>query len=336
MQKLPKVELHVHVERALRFQTVQRLDPNFTPRRYVRELLGLPSMPHYDAYVARRCAALAHLQSEEALRLALKDLAQQLRDDGVIYAELRFAPFLHTRQGLSPENMVRVVVNALDRACRETRVTVHVILCTTYTASENQSNAVVQLVERFQGTRVVGFGLMEDPCHPARHSDALWSAQTHLPAFTAALQMGLPRVVDADETVGVERLWEMAALYVPRRVGHGWACAQDFDLQALFRARRTHLELCPTRDVQLGLCADWRAHPLEALYRKGLALSVNTDGRVTTPTTLSDTYQALQTHCGWRKEELLVCNLMALEAAFASPTLKARLRARLHRAYSAP
>ncbi len=333
MQKLPKVELHVHLERALRFQVARRIDADFTPQRYVRELAGLPTMPRPDQYTARRCAALGLLQSEEALRLAVKDLVQQLAEDGVIYAEIRLAPFLHTREGLSPENVVRVVVNSLDRAYHDTHIETRLILCTVQTAPEIQSETVAQLTERFWGIRVAGFGLMEDPCRAVRNSDALWSVKTHFSAFAWLTERGIPRVVDAEETVGVERLWEMVTLYVPRRIGHALPCMDDADLQLLLRFRRTHLELCPARDVQLGLIGDLREHPLEGLYRAGHLVSVSTDGRVTTPTTLSETYAALQERCDWRREEFLACNIMALESSFAPPELKAQLRKRLYQAY---
>ena len=332
MQALPKVELHVHLERALRFRTVQRIDRDFTPSRYVRELAGLPTMRRRD-YVARRCAALDLLQSEEALRLAIKDLAQQLTEDGVIYAEIRLAPFLYTRRGLSPENVVRCVVDSLNRAYHDTRLDAHLILCTVHTASAIESESVAYLVERFQGLRVVGFGLMEDPCSTAPVSDGAWSLETHLPAFTAMLEKGLPRVVDAEETVSAERLWKMVELYVPRRVGHALPCAEHFGVQDLLRETGAHLELCPARDVQLGLFPDVKNYPLDAWYRAGHSLSVNTDGRVTTPVTLNALYEALQSQYGWRAQELLACNLMAVEASFAPRETKAKLRATLREAY---
>ncbi len=333
MQKLPKVELHVHLERALRFQAVRRIAPEITPDHYVREVPGLPTMPRHSDYLARCCAALEFLQSEEALRIAVKDLTQQLAEDGVIYAEIRMAPFLHTREGLSPENVVRCVVDSLDRAYHDTRVDARLILCTVHTASEIQSSSVAYLVERFQDLRVVGFGLMEDPCSTARTSDNLWSLETHLPAFTYTLERGLPRLVDADETVGVERLWEMIGLYVPRRIGHALPCAEAFGMQELLRRAHTHLELCPARDVQLGHFHSVSEHPLDGLYRAGHSVSVNTDGRVTTPETLSAVYEALQKHYGWRFQELLACNLMAVEASFAPRETKAKLRAALREAW---
>ena len=332
MQALPKVELHIHLERALRLRTVQRIDRDFMPSRYVRELAALPTMPRRD-YVARRCAALDVLQSEEALRLAIKDLAQQLTEDGVIYAEIRLAPFLYTRRGLSPENVVRCVVDSLNRAYHDTRLDAHLILCTVHTAPAIESESVAYLVERFQGLRVVGFGLIEDPCSPAPVSDRAWSLETHLPAFTATLEKGLPRVVDADETVSAERLWKMMELYVPRRVGHALPCLHYFGLQDLLRETNTHLELCPARDVQLGLFPDMENYPLDAWYRAGHSLSVSTDGRVTTPFTLSETYEMLQQQCGWRVPEFLACNLMAVDASFAPRETKAKLRARLREAY---
>ncbi len=333
MQKtLPKVELHVHLERALRFQTVQRIIPGFPPDRYVRELLGMPTMRRED-YLARRRAALELLQSEEALRIAIKDLAQQLVEDGVNYVEIRLAPFLHGRQGLSPENVVRCVVDSLNRAYHETRLDAQLILCTVYSAPEIESEAVAHLVERFQGLRVVGFGLMENPFSAADFSDVDWSLETHQSAFDFTLEKGLPRLVDADETVSVERLRDMFAFYRPRRVGHALACLDDFELQTQMEEAGTHLEMCPARDMQLGLFPTAAEHPLDRLYRRGLSVSISTDGRVTTPVTLSEVYATLQKHCGWRQDELFACNALAIRASFAPHKTKALLGKRLSRAY---
>jgi adenosine deaminase len=155
-----------------------------------------------------------------------------------------------------------------------------------------------------------------------------------------SLRTSTPAGVDftahAGEASGPDSVWETLRLLRPERIGHGVRSIEDPRLVEHLRAEGVHLEVCPSSNVQIiESIPRWREHPVDRLYRAGVRLSISTDTRTLTPTTLAREYEGLHHHFGWREKELLDTNLMALEAAFVQAEVKERIRSRLLQAYSA-
>src|ERR1700682_4979602 len=112
MERLPKIELHLHLDCSLSYGVVSRLDPSITQERYGCEFIAPPQCSSLADFLTRAPRGFQLMQDEEALRLVVEDLFEQLARDGVVYAEIRFAPALHTERGMRPET----VVSAVDRA----------------------------------------------------------------------------------------------------------------------------------------------------------------------------------------------------------------------------
>jgi adenosine deaminase len=280
-----------------------------------------------------RCANLADflsrapkgfrlMQSEDALRLVTEDVFQQLVEDGVIYAEIRFAPLLHTERGLAPDRVVTVVEKTVDRLCRETGMQAGIILCTLRHFSEAQSLRTAKLVKNFRGSRVAALDLAGD--------EAGFPLDEHIAAYQFAKEHGLFRTAHAGEGAGPESVWETLRRLEPQRIGHGTRSIEDPKLVEHLVRERIHLELCPTANVQIiPSIGAMEEHPIDRLYRAGVSLNVNSDSRMLTPTTLAKEYECLQQTFKWGETELLRTNLMGLEAALAGPDLKQQLRRRL-------
>ena len=322
---LPKVELHLHLDCSLSYSVVSEIDPSITLEAYRADFV--PPVKCTDLAQALRCAPSSFplMQTREHLRLVTRDLFQQLQADSTLYAEIRFAPLLHTDGGLSPTQVVAAVEEAVAEAVRDTGVEARLILCTLRRFSEAQSLETARLVDRFQGSRVAAFDIAGD--------EAGFPVDAHLAAFRYARDKGLPRTAHAGEGAGPASMWETLEHFDPWRIGHGVHSIEDAALLEHLRRHQIHLEVCPTSNVMIDAYATYAEHPIDALYRGGIPVSVNSDARTLVPTTTSREYEVLHEAFGWDAAEFYRCNQHALEAAFLPDDARDRLLAQLAEGY---
>lgn len=321
MPQMPKVELHLHLDCSLSYQAVSRLVPSISRREFDAEFIAPPQCTSLADFLTRAPRGFQLMQSEDALRLVTEDLFEQLSQDRVIYAEIRFAPLLHTAAGLTPEAVVAAVDRATEQCIEATGIEARLILCTLRHFNQAQSLLTAQLVERFKGSRVVALDIAGD--------EAGFSIDAHIPAFRYALDHGLGRTAHAGEARGAGSVWETLRAFAPSRIGHGVRSIEDASLVEHLRRERIHLEVCPSSNVQTRTFLTYGAHPVDRLLRAGVSLGINTDARTIANVTLEQEYDRLRQHFGWGAEELLACNREALRAAFLDEPLRARLLAQL-------
>jgi adenosine deaminase len=326
LRSLPKIELHLHLDCSLSFQAVSRLAPSVTREEYQRDYIAPERCANLADFLSRAPKGFRLMQTEDALRLVTEDVFQQLIDDGVIYAEIRFAPLLHMERGLSPERVVSVVERSVERLIRETGMQAGLILCTLRHFTEAQSMLTAKLLKEFRGSRVVALDLAGD--------EAGFPLHTHIAAYRYAQEHGLFRTAHAGEGLGPESVWETLRLLDPHRIGHGTRSIEDPKLVEHLRRKRIHLEICPTSNVQIiPSIGSVQEHPIDRLYRAGVSLNVNSDSRMLTPTTLTKEYESLQRVFNWSEQDLLRTNLMALDTAFADDAVKQQPRERFLEAF---
>lgn len=323
---LPKIELHLHLDCSLSFQAVSALAPSVTLEEYQHDYIAPSRCTNLADFLSRAPKGFRLMQTEDALRLVLGDVFRQLVDDGVIYAEIRFAPLLHLERGMRPEGVVAIVERAADGLIRETGMQAGLILCTLRHFTEAQSMQTAKLVEEFRGSCVVALDIAGD--------EAGFPLEAHVEAYRYARERGLPRTAHAGEGLGPESVWETLRLLAPQRIGHGTRSIEDPQLIEHLRRKRIHLELCPSSNVQIiPSIGSMEGHPIDRLYRAGVSLNVNTDSRMLTPTTLTMEYEHLQRVFHWSEADFLRSNLMGLDAAFADTKVKHQLRKTLLEAY---
>lgn len=326
LRSLPKLDLHLHLDCSLSYQAVSHLAPHITREEYDTDFVAPAKCTNLADFLKRAPKGFQLMQTEHSLRHVTADVFKQLKEDGVIYAELRFAPLLHVEQGLTPERVVEIVDSATETLIQETGVEARLILCTLRHFTETQSMMTAQLVKQFQGSRVVALDLAGD--------EAGFPLQPHIAAYQYALEHGLIRTAHAGEALGPESVFETLRLLQPSRIGHGVRSIEDPRLVDYLAQKRIHLEVCPSSNVQIiPTINDWHEHPVDRLYRAGVQLNINTDTRMLTPITLTSEYEGLQKTFNWTLEELRNTNLMAVEAAFADDATKLRLRQTIIEAY---
>lgn len=329
LRSLPKVELHLHLDCSLSYAAVSRLAPTVTREEYERDYIAPARCTNLAHFLTRAPKGYRLMQTEEALRMVTEDVFQQLIKDGVIYVELRFAPFLHTQEGLTPERVVEVVDRAAEDLTRQTALQARLILCTLRYFTADQSIRTAKLVEQFRGSRVVALDLAGD--------EAGFPLDAHIEAYRYAREKGLFRTAHAGEGAGPESVWETLRILQPTRIGHGTRSMEDPQLVEHLRTKNIHLEVCPSANVQLmPSIPTWEEHPIDQLYRAGVLLSVSTDTRMLNPTTLVAEYEGLQRVFGWQAKDFLKTNLMGLDAAFLDESSKQQLRESFFKGYGVP
>ncbi|HLJ24869.1 MAG TPA: adenosine deaminase [Candidatus Acidoferrales bacterium] len=322
VRALPKIELHLHLDCSLSYQAVAKLAPAVTREEYQRDYIAPGRCANLAEFLSRAPKGFLLMQTEDSLRHVTEDVFQQLVEDGLIYAEIRFAPLLHTEGGLTPERVVEVVERAVDRLVGPTGLQATLILCTLRHFTEAQSLLTARLVQDFRGSRVVALDLAGD--------EAGYPLEAHAPAYRFARERGLFRTAHAGEGLGPESVWETLRVLDPQRIGHGTRSIEDPLLVEHLQRERIHLELCPTSNVQIiPSIGSMEQHPIDRLYRAGVPLSVNSDSRMLTPTTLTREYETLQRVFDWSEKDFRSTNLMAVDAAFADPNTRQKLRERL-------
>lgn len=322
---MPKVELHLHLDCSMSFEAVRSLEPSISREEYLREFVGPAKFTDLADFLKRPPRIVSLMQTEEGLRTAVFDLFEQLRADNVIYAEVRFAPLLHVDGGLSAEQAVSIVEQAVSEAAKATGVESRLILCSLRNFTAEGSLTTARLVERFSGTqsgtRVAALDLAGD--------EAGFPIETHVEAFRYAAERDLPRIAHAGEASGAESVRQTLDLLRPARISHGVRSVEDPELLERLLHEGVHLEVCPTCNVQIDIYPSYAEHPVDRLYRASVPVSVNTDTRTVTNVSLNEEYERMNEAFGWTEEDFLRCNLEALRAAFLPEDEKRVLKEKL-------
>src|SRR5688572_21002520 len=285
-QKLPKTDLHVHLDGSLRLETLIDLAQkqgielaSFEHDELRRKLHLGENTGSLVEYLRAFETTLKVLQTEEALIRAARELAEDAAAENVRYMEVRYAPMLHTRQGLRLTAVVEAVLEGLWQAKEAHGIESNVIICGIRNISPESSLEMAQLAVAYKGRGVVAFDLAgAEYDHPAKH---------HLPAFQLVRQNNINVTIHAGEAYGPESIHQAIHDCGAHRIGHGCRLREDGDLLHYVNDHRIALECCPSSNVQTGAVRDLASHPIKLHYDLGLRVTVNTDNRLVTDTTVS-------------------------------------------------
>ena len=324
IKDLPKVELHVHLDCCLSFKGLSRIDPTISESYYKKKFIGTSCSCLKD-YI--RCAdtALEYMQTKEQLEIVIEDLFDQLVNDNVIYAEIRFAPLLHLKKGLSSKNVVEIVSNKTKIESEKSGIEAGLILCTLRHFSVDQSLQTVKLVKDFSNKNVVGFDIAAD--------EAGFPIDNHIKSFQFARDNNIFCTAHAGEALGADSITNTLKYLKPNRIGHGVRCIEDNSLIEKIKKENIHLEICVTSNMVTKVFNDLKDHPVDFLLNKGISLSINTDGRTISDTTLNKEYVLLNKEFNWLKNKFLEVNINAMKASFSSNEVKNKIISILNQNY---
>jgi adenosine deaminase len=334
---LPKVLLHDHLDGGLRPSTLVDLAaqaghdlPATDPDELARWFVGAASSGSLEKYLETFTHTIAVMQTPDALRRVAREAVLDLAEDGVVYAELRYAPEQHLEGGLSLDEVVLAVQEGLAEGVGEAREAGHSIRVGTLLTAMRQADRwdeVARLAIEHRDRGVVGFDLAgpEDGYPPSRHADA----------FVVLDRAFVPSTIHAGEGAGVESIAEALQVAHAVRLGHGVRIADDVGeddlgthlgpLATWVRDRRIPLELCPSSNVQTGAAPSVAHHPATRLKELGFAVTINTDNRLQSGTTLTRELALLVDQAGWGVDDLRDVTVAAAGHAFLHADERATL-----------
>lgn len=327
VRTLPKIELHLHLDCSLSYKVVQQINPAITLEEYRESFIAPPKCTDLADYISRAVKGYELMQTAGQLRLVTLDLFEQLQADNVIYAEIRFAPLLHIAKGLPAADVVQAVNDAVEDGIQNTGINAGIILCTLRHHSEEQSMQTALLAEQFMGTHVLGFDIAGD--------EAGYPVSNHVKAFEYVQSKGIPCTAHAGEACGAASVWETLHHFHPSRIGHGVRSAEDETLLGHLKEKNIHLEVCPTSNIQVNVFDIIQNHPADKIYRCGVSMSINTDCRTISDTTLSNEYRVMEDIFQWNREQFFHCNMEAIAHSFTTEAIKEELRQKIRAAYQA-
>lgn len=326
----PKALLHDHLDGGLRPATVLDLAGQVSyddlPATDVDDLATFFRTAAHSGSLERYLEPFAHtvavMQTPEALHRVAFECVEDLAADNVVYAEVRFAPELHIDQGLSLDDVVDAVLAGFadgEKACSAAGRTIVVRCLVTAMRHAARSREIAELAIRFRDKGVVGFDIAgaEAGYPPSRHLDAFEYMRSNNARFT----------IHAGEAFGLPSIHEAIAFCGADRLGHGVRIVDDITeladgtqqlgrLAALLRDKRIPLEMCPSSNVQTGAVASIAEHPFDRLARLRFRVTVNTDNRLMSDTTMSQEMHRLVEAFGYGWSDLERFTINAMKSAF--------------------
>ncbi len=324
----PKVLLHDHLDGGLRPATIIELAseygyrdlPTTDPEQLGRVLSAGANRGHLNLYLEAFRHTVGVMQERDALVRVAAECAEDLAADGIVYAEVRFAPELHTERGLSLEEVVDAVLEGFRLGSARPSRSIQVVALLTAMRTAARSQEIAELSVRFRDEGVVGFDIAG--------AEKGWPPSRHLDAFQYVHRENFHTTIHAGEGFGLPSIWEAVQYCGAERLGHGVRIVDDITvaprsgsvrlgrLASYVRDRRIPLEMCPSSNVQTGAAPSIAAHPLRLLRQLRFRVTVNTDNRLMSQVSLSSEFALLSREFGygWLDVEWLTVN--AMKSAF--------------------
>ncbi|MEZ0335213.1 MAG: adenosine deaminase [Gemmatimonadales bacterium] len=312
--RLPKAELHTHLDSSLRPETMIELARDVRFQLPTRDPAELPRFMRVDDaanledYLERFEYTIPLLQSAEAIERVSYEMVEDAWRDRIRYLEVRYCPWLSRRQGLSMERALEAELAGLARGERDFGVVTRVINCSLRHYDPAVSLEIARLSVAYRDQGVVAFDLAG--------GEAGRPAGAHRAAFDVAADGKLGITVHAGEAAGAESIADALHHCHADRIGHGTRLYEDPALQAYVRDRRILLEINITSNVQTRAVSRASEHPVRDYFDAGLTVALCTDGWLMCGVSLTDEYQLAHTQLRFTREELDRVTLNAFESAF--------------------
>jgi len=321
----PKVLLHDHLDGGLRPSTIVELADEFDyadlPTTDPEELAAWMTRGANRRDLVLYLETFAHtvgvMQTPEALARVARECAEDLADDGIVYAEVRFAPEQHLERGLSLDDVVEAVQEGFRVGSEGRAITVRTLVTAMRTAA--RSLEIAELAVRWRDRGVCGFDIAG--------AEAGYPPTRHLDAFEHVRRENFHLTIHAGEAFGLPSIWEALQLCGAERLGHGVRLIDDIEVDAegratlgpvasLVRDRRVPLELCPTSNVHSGAAGSIAEHPIGLLADLRFRVTLNTDNRLMSHISLSQEMANLVEAFGFDWDRLQWLTVNAMKSAF--------------------
>lgn len=324
----PKIDLHLHLDGSMLPETAWELAhergipmPAGTLEEFRTFLVVTADCRSVNEYLKRFEMPLSILQDKASLTRVTRELIELLAAQGLAYAEIRFAPQLHTREGLAQRDAVEAVLEGMRAGLANCpSIGIGILLCAmcvgTAEANAAENLLTIELAREFLGQGVVGADLAG--------AEGIVPLGDFAPIFAQARELGVPFTCHAGDSQGPDTV-KAALDFGAKRVGHGHHIALDRSLCARAIRDGVTLEICPTSNIQCETQPSYEAHPLKRLIDMGVPCTINTDNMILSGIDLDKEYDHCINEMGLSYADLIRCNINSARAAFLDGARKAAL-----------
>lgn len=324
ISQMPKIDLHCHLDGSLPTSTIRRLAKKAgislpeDSTEFMNQITVSQSCTSLVEYLSRFHLPISCLQSAENLFDASHDLLAEVSKENVIYIEVRFAPTLSVHGNLTLDRVIDSVLQGLELGKKQFGVAYGVILCALRHQPYEINGPLLSAADKFRDRGVVALDLAGN--------EKTFPAENHRALFEKAVSKGIPFTIHAGEADGPSSVWAALSLGA-KRIGHGIAMKHDPNLLAFCRDNNIGIELCPVSNLQTKAAAGWEDYPFQMFMKKGLSITINTDNRTVSNTTLTREFCELDTFFGLNTAELENLFRNATNLSFADSLQKQKMQA---------
>lgn len=324
ISKLAKIELHCHLDGSLRKESIleeielQKLDlKSVSPENIDDFVEASKNSTSLIDYLKAFDLALKVLQTEKSIERFTYEIFEDAFKENIVYMELRFAPILHTKSGLSLDEVIQAAIKGLDRAKKEFNIDGGLILCCMKNLTQEDAIATIETGKKYLDKGVCGVDL-------AGAEDEAF-AYKFIEAMDLANKYGYNITIHAGEAGSAQNILDSVNLLHAKRIGHGVRLLESKDIFNEIKSSNIFFEICPTSNIQTKAVDSMKNHPLIKFFEEDLLFSINTDNRTVSATSLSREYEIVSKLIDMNIDDYKKMYYNTVGAIFASDKVKKKL-----------
>ena len=326
------IDLHLHLDGSLNPKNILEMakmagvDLPYTEEAVIRtKMMVEPDCTNLGEYLEKFDLPLQLLQTTETIEYAVYELMRDLKEQGLCYAEIRYAPQLHLQKGLTQGEVVEATIRGRNKGVQDFGIPVNLILCC-MRSDQNQAENMetIMVAEKYLGQGVCAVDLAGN--------EAAYPTESFKDVFALAREKGVPMVIHAGEAAGPESVWQALDLGAVR-IGHGIHSIEDKELMAVLKEKGIYLEMCYSSNLQTKTVDNAADYPLVPFLLEGLPVTLHTDNLTVSNTALQREYRLVQEQFSLTDEQMKAVAMRTADAAFLSEAEKEVLKEQIDRTF---
>lgn len=310
--KLPKVELHLHLDGSVSKELASQLT-GLSIEEVKSMMIAPDKCENLSEYLTKFDFPINLMQEKENLKLISKDLVDRLASQEVIYAEIRFAPMFHTKQGLTYEEVIDSILEGLQT---NSNIKTNLILCMMRGMPKKENLKTIEVAEKYLNRGVCAIDLAG--------AEDKYPIDEYLDLFQIASSKNIPFTIHAGENGSADEV-KKAINVGAKRIGHGIHAIENQEVLNLIKEKNILLEICPTSNVQTNSTDTYQNHPIQKLYQQDIPLCINTDNSTVSNISLTEEYLKISSHFNFTLDDYKKMNINAINSSFLSKEEKEEL-----------
>ncbi|MCX7657156.1 MAG: adenosine deaminase [Oscillospiraceae bacterium] len=322
LKKMPKIELHCHLDGSLSKKFIEK---QLGREVSYQELSVSQDCKSLDEYLDKFDLPLKCLTTEEEFQKAGYDILESMSSENICYAEIRFAPLLSAAEDMGTEKIIEALLAGLEKGKKRFGTEYNVIVCAMRHHNAEENYKMIKAARNFLGEGVCAADLAG--------AEALYPMSDFINLFEQTRKIGMPFTIHAGECGNAKNIRD-SIMVGAKRIGHGIAMRGNREIQLLAKNAGVGIEMCPISNLQTKSVGNVSEYPLREFLDEGLLVTINTDNRTVSNTSMTKEFEFIQKNYGIRDEEIKLLVKNAVEVSFADDDLKEKLRCMIIKEFS--